>query len=814
MTSRPCPDLPAFEDLLRDTLPAAEQEFLAEHLERCGSCRSRLEGLATPTKSILPDRGPSTFGGFGNDPPPRELIERWQGQVPPTPVPLASDNTGEILLQLLEPAEDPDELGRLGPYHILRVIGQGGMGIVLLARDSALRRQVALKLMQPALAVHPEARERFLREARAAAAVHDDHVVTIHAVESGRSVPYLVMEYVPGRSLQEILNAGERLPMAEVAALGAQVAEGLAAAHACGLVHRDVKPANILIDRRTGRAKLTDFGLARAGDDPVLTRPGIVTGTPEYMAPEQASGKVVDHRADLYSLGAVLYAVLTGRPPLTASFTQDLLQKLSNEAPPPLRRSDPDTPTALVELIGRLLRKEPASRPESAESVARTLRGLVGPSAPSSRSPTRRRSVAAIGLAGLLALGAWLGRGPGDSAMRRIPGPDPAAIPPGPSGPFSLGGGRRFDTLAAAIAQAPTSHATIEIDGDGPYITGPIRIKGKPLTLRAGRGRRPVLRFVPDNEAVPSPGLETDSPLTLEGLEVHSTVRGGTSVGDDISRFSAIAVRDGPFRAAHCQFVVGPRNACLSLRDSTGEVQACQFSATGGIALHWVPGPDRTLVLRQNLLLAHAALVVDIGRLGAGAGKVALRIDRTTVRAYAALEILRECDRRRHSIADATRPDLTIESGTSVFDATHILALVDCSPLRRPRGIPPVESIAPGIKSRIAWRGHDNLYPPAPNWLSFGSRNRKITPFPDGPADLAAWEQFWDGTETGSIESKLSFRGPSTGANPADHALVPSGDEADPRRLVPRGVDADRCGPRAANAASRHLDRKSGSLSD
>jgi hypothetical protein len=302
--------------------------------------------------------------------------------------------------------------------------------------------------------------------------------------------------------------------------------------------------------------------------------------------------------------------------------------------------------------------------------------------------------------------------------------------------------------------------------------------------------------------------------LTLEGLEVRSTVREGTSIGDDISRYSAIAVRDGPFRAAHCRFVVGPRNACLSLRDSSGEVQACQFSATDGIALHWVPRRDRTLDLRQNLLVAHGALVVDIGPLDAGPGKATLRIDRTTVRAHAALGVLRECDRRRHSLADATHPDLTIESGASVFDATHILALVDCSPLRRPRGIPPVEAIAPRIKSRVAWRGHDNLYPPAPNWLSFGSRNRKITPFPDGPADLAAWGRFWDGTETGSIVSKLSFRGPITGVNPADHALVPSGDGGDPRRLVPRGVDAEHCGPGAADADSRHLARKSRPLSN
>src|SRR5262249_61628366 len=136
-----------------------------------------------------------------------------------------------------------------------------------------------------------------------------------HAVDSGGVVTYLVMEYVPGRSLQDRLDAEGPLPPAEAAALGAQVAQGLAAAHARGVVHRDVKPANILLDGRSGRARITDFGLARAANDPGHTRPGVVAGTPGYMAPEQAMGRPVDHRADLYSLGAVLLAAVSGGSP-------------------------------------------------------------------------------------------------------------------------------------------------------------------------------------------------------------------------------------------------------------------------------------------------------------------------------------------------------------------------------------------------------------------------------------------------------------------------------------------------------------------
>src|SRR5262249_34346829 len=199
-----------------------------------------------------------------------------------------------------------------------------GMGIVLLASDPVLRRPVAIKLMLPELAAHARARERFLREARSAAAVQHENVVVIHAVESGGDVPYLVMEYVSGHSLQHRLSSDGPLSADKVAQLGAQIAEGLACAHARGLVHRDVKPANILIDDRTGRAKLTDFGLARAGDDPTLTQIGFVTGTPDYIAPEQARGQTVDHRADVYSLGATLFAATTGQPPAPALNTLGL----------------------------------------------------------------------------------------------------------------------------------------------------------------------------------------------------------------------------------------------------------------------------------------------------------------------------------------------------------------------------------------------------------------------------------------------------------------------------------------------------------
>src|SRR5262249_28357095 len=159
------------------------------------------------------------------------------------------------------------------------------------------------------------ARRRFTREAQAAAAVTHEHVVTIHGVEEAHDPPYIVMQYVSGLSLQERLDRDGPLELKEILRIGSQAPRGLAAAHAQGVIHRDIKPANILLENGIERVKITDFGLARTLDDASLTQSGVIAGTPQYMAPEQANGEAIDHRADLFSLGSVVYALCTGRPP-------------------------------------------------------------------------------------------------------------------------------------------------------------------------------------------------------------------------------------------------------------------------------------------------------------------------------------------------------------------------------------------------------------------------------------------------------------------------------------------------------------------
>ena len=277
------------------------------------------------------------------------------------------------MLKLLAPTDDDRMIGRLGTYEVVGVIGSGGMGVVLKAFDAALNRYVAIKVLAPHLGSSGAARKRFSREAQAAAAVVHDNVIEIHGVADADGLPYLVMPYVRGPSLQRRLDDEGPLALVEILRIAVQAATGLAAAHAQGLVHRDVKPANILLADGVERVKLTDFGLARAADDASLTRTGIIAGTPQYMSPEQARGESVDQRSDLFSLGSVLYAMCTGRAPFRAETSYGVLRRITDEEPRPIREINPDIPEWLCRIIAKLMSKQPDDRFESAREVAELL---------------------------------------------------------------------------------------------------------------------------------------------------------------------------------------------------------------------------------------------------------------------------------------------------------------------------------------------------------------------------------------------------------------------------------------------------------
>lgn len=349
-------DTAQLQRLIDEDLTDAEQASVALHVDTCVMCRQQLERLAGDETwwhqsreflSGLPDDAASKLSG--------------------------AESPESLSLDFLDPSDNPAMLGRLGEYDVLEIIGRGGMGVVLKGYDHDLNRYVAIKVLAPQWASSGAARRRFAREGQAAAAVVHQHVLAIHSVNATHRLPYLVMPFVAGESLQQRLDRVGPLELQEILRIGFQVAEGLAAAHAQGLVHRDIKPANILLEKNVERVLLTDFSLARAVDDASVTRSGVIAGTPQYMSPEQAKGEPVDHRSDLFSLGSALYTMCAGHPPFRAESTLAILRRICDSEPRPLREVNPSIPVWLWAIVAALLNKTASERIGSAKQLAEIL---------------------------------------------------------------------------------------------------------------------------------------------------------------------------------------------------------------------------------------------------------------------------------------------------------------------------------------------------------------------------------------------------------------------------------------------------------
>ena len=352
------------DDFLADRLTETEQAAFEQHLNDCDECCTLLsERTADVT---LWNDARAFLSSTDNVPVSTDTRVGCSNRLP-HPINEPSN------LDFLNATDDPRMLGRFAGYEISGVVGCGGMGIVLKGFDSALNRYAAIKVLAPHYASSGAARQRFAREAQAAAAVVHDNVIAIHGVDEFNSLPYLVMPYIKGQSLQKRIDRHGPLSTAEVLRIAMQTARGLAAAHEQGLVHRDIKPANILLPENVERVLITDFGLARAADDASLTRSGVIAGTPQYMSPEQARGEGIDHRSDLFSLGSVMYAMCTGRPPFRAETPYGILRRITDNAHRRIQEINPDTPSWLARVIDRLLEKEPEQRFASAEEVAHLL---------------------------------------------------------------------------------------------------------------------------------------------------------------------------------------------------------------------------------------------------------------------------------------------------------------------------------------------------------------------------------------------------------------------------------------------------------
>ncbi len=323
-----------------------------------------------------------------------------------------------------DPTTDPFEAlqGALEPqYRLERELGRGGMGVVYLATDTTLDRRVAIKVVHPELAAHPSIVRRFLAEARTIARLRHPGIVTVHAAGTAQGLLYYVMDEVDGESLRQRLDREGKLPVAEVTRIVADLAAALDAAGRAGVVHRDVKPENVLLERGTGRAMLADFGIARAmaTDGATSTGQGVAVGTPSYMSPEQAAGEEVDSRSDLYGLGVVAYEMLAGHPPFQGS-NRVVVSKHIAERPAPIDRVRTDCPRPLAGAVMKALERHPGERWQTGEELRQ---GVLGERALPAKRPDRRTAVVAAAAVALAAVGATVG------LARRSEGPPEGVNP-------------------------------------------------------------------------------------------------------------------------------------------------------------------------------------------------------------------------------------------------------------------------------------------------------------------------------------------------------------------------------------------------
>ena len=471
-----CPDRRPLAQLLLGKLVSPEADRLEAHLLECQQCAKVAETISDSDE--LTEAVSKQITLNGDEEILALAIERakklhsevrtvqteatWTvGRRGEKPADDKSIDAEEI--DFLAPAEQPDEIGRLGDYRVLEVLGVGGMGIVFRAEDTKLERLVALKAMKPAVAASRSAKDRFLREAKATASIEHDNIVHIYQVGEDRGVPFIAMQFLRGESLQTYLKREKKLDQREVLRIGREVAAGLAAAHKCDLIHRDIKPDNIWIEKETGRAKILDFGLVRStSEDSGLTQTGIVLGTPKYMAPEQAQGTDVDHRCDLFSLGNLLYHLASGSPPFAGENLTATLIAVAQADCETIQQVCPDMQPELADLIMQLLQKDRDQRPRSATAVEQTLAGIEQKSIEQKEYDQKRHDVTAI-------------------ALRHRFTRRPRVL-------VAAGGGALLLLLAAIVFFVQTKDGVIRIEITDPDIE--VSIKGTEIVLKkADRGK-------------------------------------------------------------------------------------------------------------------------------------------------------------------------------------------------------------------------------------------------------------------------------------------------------------------------------------
>ncbi len=578
-----CPSRAELQALCLRAADCLEPSFIA-HIEECSSCQASMEEFVGVLSASAKALREMAEGSDSQD--LKHRMAKLKIQRPTR----KQDNVRQF--EDLQPWIDSSDscLGRVGHYELLRCIGRGGMGVVFEAHDQQLERKVAVKMMSPALLVDPSSSQRFLREARAAASINHPSVVSIYAVSQIRDLPYLAMEFVDGESLESQLSETPALDLESTIDIAVQLAEGLAAAHEQDVIHRDVKPANVLIHKESGVVKLTDFGLAHSSSQHSLTQTGTLLGTPEYLAPEQINDDPVDHRCDLFSLGSLIYHMLAGKPPFIGHSVVATLNQVASSEPVPLDQIDPSVPSWISKLVQQLHAKEPQDRISSARSVVAVLRSRDTSDLPVTFIQPR------IGSHRFL----WIGAAIAAFACVGIFGIEDSGIHD--DAPFEADNSEQL----MEYLSRDDEHLYVRVVSDEPYLLGPLAFEGQYVQIVAGEDMRATIIFQLDSAA---PAIRcNDSRIEIEGVrfQCDSSPSAISDQGDSPSGQPFISCELAELLMHNCEVQASSR-PCIDLLGSDGELSGVLLK-TESHAIAYEPDSSTDLTISSSSITAKAGI--------------------------------------------------------------------------------------------------------------------------------------------------------------------------------------------------------------
>jgi serine/threonine protein kinase len=748
-----CPDESVLVRLIAGDLATEEALILESHLTQCASCREQIERLSeVPAIEALV--GESLAGDSLNGPSVqssslRGVMERLliESQLINGSINFAASPTRNVL-PTLQPSVRPGFIGRLGDIDIRKVIGRGGMGVVFEGEDSLLNRTVAVKVLSPHLVSDGEAKSRFLREARAAAALTHENVVSIHAINEADGMPYLVLQFITGESLAEKLKRERKLDFEEVLRIGIETARGLSAAHKQGLVHRDIKPANILLESESGAVRITDFGLAKYTDSDSITKLGCIAGTPAYMSPEQSTSDELDNRSDLFSLGVVLYEASTGVSPFAAESPFVTLNNIRTHEPISVCKLNSSLPTWFGTTIERLLAKRPAERFESAAALAEALelRRVTPSPQPAFTKPSLRWMLLAAACLTAFAVGVTIYFGSTYFKSSKEIGKENTAS-------ATIIGfvvdeqSQAYATLDDAV-EAAKDNSLITIHGDGPFPSKSVFITGKRLTIRAAAGFVP--RFTPTDSYAGTPRfIASDSDLRIEGIEVRWPIDAppldinSPQMGFDDTAERCVISTAGQLHVTHCRIIAGRLGTCLGAGSGNISITNSHLVSSSGVGIAWRTTVSQVHV-EQSLFESKAACLF---KSSAGTSdSTTIRFDSNTVVTERVFNVL---------AANQVRKPIELQVNHSVLNSQVVVSVILFGGFRSFQELRMTEV----LDEAVAWHDDSNVYRLDTVYLAVNPVRQPLGMISSNLDSLEEWLTFWNQLDSKSFEGKIKLSG-------------------------------------------------------